>query len=95
VEKAALVVEANRVEYQWGALTEWYVNDERGLEQCFMLSSPPQSVGGAASTWIVLAMDLVGDLDAVLDRAEEAIDFTTKGGVGVLRYSQLLAENFR
>src|SRR5580704_5754672 len=33
----------NRVEYRHAALTEWYVNEERGLEQGFTLSAPPAS----------------------------------------------------
>jgi hypothetical protein len=91
VEEALMVVEANRVEYQRGALTEWYLNDERGLEQGFALNSPPDSGRSAFSTWVVLEMDLIGDLNPVLDASAGIIDFTTKGGVRVLRYSQLLA----
>ena len=35
----------NRVEYVRDALTEWYVNDERGLEQGFTLREPPAGEG--------------------------------------------------
>ncbi len=39
-----ITVDDNRVAYQWDDnLTEWYVNDERGLEQGFTIQSPPQS----------------------------------------------------
>ena len=31
----------NRIEYRRGPLTEWYVNDERGIEQGFDLPYPP------------------------------------------------------
>ncbi|MEW5987370.1 MAG: hypothetical protein AB1791_12105, partial [Chloroflexota bacterium] len=34
-EAAEPVVSGNRIEYQRGDLTEWYVNDERGLQQGF------------------------------------------------------------
>ena len=33
----------NRIEYLRDTLTEWYINDTRGLEQGFTLLSPPQS----------------------------------------------------
>src|SRR5262245_30692456 len=35
--RAARSARANRVEYRRGDLVEWYVNDERGLEQGFTL----------------------------------------------------------
>jgi hypothetical protein len=35
------MVVANRVEYHRGELTEWYVNDVRGIEQGFTLDSAP------------------------------------------------------
>jgi hypothetical protein len=41
VAEAELKVAGNRAEYRRGALTEWYVNDSRGLEQGFTLSEPP------------------------------------------------------
>jgi hypothetical protein len=54
VAAAELVVSGNRVTYRRGSLTEWYVNDERGLEQGFRISNPkPQTV---------LELSLGGDL---------------------------------
>jgi len=41
VDPAAPVPSENRVEYPRADLTEWYVNDERGLEQGFTLKEPP------------------------------------------------------
>ena len=41
VAPATLSSDGNRVEYRRGGLTEWYVNDERGLEQGFTLDGPP------------------------------------------------------
>ena len=40
-EDAELAVEGNRIEYRRGDLVEWYVNEQRGLEQGFTLASPP------------------------------------------------------
>ena len=44
-EPAEPVARGRRVEYRRGALTEWYVNDPRGLEQGFTLESRPDGEG--------------------------------------------------
>ena len=41
VPAAGLAVEENKMRYDRGALIEWYLNDETGLEQGFALLSPP------------------------------------------------------
>ena len=38
---ASLVVIENRIEYRRGPMTEWYVNERRGIEQGFTLVAPP------------------------------------------------------
>ena len=43
VAAAELVVADNRLAYHRGDVTEWYVNDERGLEQGFTLAAAPES----------------------------------------------------
>jgi hypothetical protein len=48
VNAAELTVSTNRITYRRGALTEWYVNDENGLEQGFTLATPPQHLHRAA-----------------------------------------------
>jgi hypothetical protein len=42
VAPAELKTSGNRIEYHRGDLIEWYVNDNRGLEQGFTLHSPPK-----------------------------------------------------
>jgi hypothetical protein len=37
VAEAMPIPEANRVEYRRGSITEWYVNDQHGLEQGFQI----------------------------------------------------------
>jgi len=93
VSEAEMSVSGNRVEYQRGCLTEWYVNSEDGLEQGFTIDAPPASgsQGPEQDSWIAVKMDILGDLDASLNSASDAIDLTTTGGVGVLRYSKLHA----
>ena len=87
VAAAALSTEGNRMEYQRGDLTEWYVNDERGLEQGFTLHAPPASAGKT----LILELSLSGDLTPHLSADGSAIEFTTRGGVTVLRYDALAA----
>jgi hypothetical protein len=88
VPPATLHPGGNRIEYRRGVLTEWYVNDEQGLEQGFTLHSPPVS---SSPDPLVLELVLTGDLTPHLIGDGTAIEFTTAGGVCVLRYSDLRA----
>lgn len=47
VQAAEIAADKNRLEYRRGDLTEWYVNDENGMEQGFTIQKPPmpQNVG--------------------------------------------------
>ena len=56
-EAAALSSSRNRVEYRRGALTEWYVNEARGLEQGFTLSAQPAS---SATGPLEIALEMTG-----------------------------------
>jgi CSLREA domain-containing protein len=92
VAAATLHADANRIAYERGPLTEWYVNDERGLEQGFTLASPPSLRGqGWSEGDLILELALSGDLTPNLSDDGSAIEFTTLGGVRVLRYSDLHA----
>ncbi|MGD8464433.1 MAG: integrin alpha, partial [Anaerolineae bacterium] len=78
---------ANRLELDRGDLTEWYVNDERGLEQGFTVEAPPPGTGK------VLVLEMALDSDLVpLVATDQAIEFTQpEGNVVLLRYSDLYA----
>ena len=79
----------NRVEYRRGILTEWYVNDERGLEQGFTLHGPPTVTSHNPDTEFIIELELSGDLAPTLADSGRAIEFVTSGGVRVLRYAAL------
>ncbi|MDX9954016.1 MAG: integrin alpha [Anaerolineae bacterium] len=83
---AELAAVDNRMEYQRDALIEWYINDERGLEQGFTLLKPSQPATGEQ---IVLDLALSGNLTPRLVDDGRAVEFTTAGGVTVLRYADL------
>ncbi|HSN77822.1 MAG TPA: integrin alpha, partial [Anaerolineae bacterium] len=89
VDGAVLTASGSRIDLARGALTEWYVNQERGLKHGFTLVSPPAGSLGAGTT-IVLEMAQSGDLQANLTAAGDAVEWTTPGGVRVLRYAELL-----
>jgi hypothetical protein len=76
VSPAALSVSDDRIEYHRGDLTEWYVNNQSGLEQGFTLQSPPAP--GVSS--LVLELSLSGNLSPSLVEEGQAIEFTTRGG---------------
>jgi uncharacterized delta-60 repeat protein len=90
VESSKLSVSGNRIKYRRGNITEWYVNDERGIEQGFTIQAPSESEKQHGSK-IVLKLDIYGDLNGTLNSLVNSIKFTTAGGVGVVRYSELHA----
>ena len=61
ITEVAPIPETNRVEYRRGPVTEWYVNDEHGLEQGFQISKPKSQSPNLQSP-IVLELALTGDL---------------------------------
>jgi hypothetical protein len=86
-EEARLQVAGNRVEFLRGAVTEWYINDERGLEQGFTLQGPPPGSEGARE--LVLRLDVRGTMTGSMEGS--AIAFAPQGEAAVLRYGHLQA----
>ncbi len=86
-EAACLRVDGERVELVRGRLTEWYVNDERGLEQGFTLDEP----WPGADDELVVRMAVTGSLQPKMEAGHRAIGFALPGGATVLRFGQLLA----
>ena len=91
---ATLSAVGNRIEYQRAGLTGWYVNDERGLEQGFIIDAPPVGIlDGEGTGYLVLELAVTGDLSPSLTGHGLAIELTTEGGVRVLRYGSLYVED--
>jgi hypothetical protein len=100
VAAATLHSEGNRIEYRHGApgtgpdlaLTEWYVNDERGLEQGFILDAPPSGLAGeGAGEQLVLELAFSGDLAPRLAAGGSTVDLAAADGTTVLRYGPFAA----
>ena len=78
-------IDGNRAELVRGELTEWYINDPRGLEQGFTLfHAPPES-----SAPLVLEFVLAGGLRAYPSADRRSMEFRASGGAAVLRYAGL------
>jgi len=88
VAVAAPRADGNRVEYSRPHLTEWYVNDRRGLEQGFTVPVAPNLLDGGAETELVIELALRGGLSAYLSEDGQAIEFRL-GSRTVLRYAEL------
>ena len=73
------------IEYQRGALVEWYLNDPRGLEQGFTLAAPPE---GDPALAVELVMAVHGELTGEVSADGRDLEFRVCEAV-VLRYGGL------
>ncbi len=83
---ATVQVEGDRAELDHGPIKEWFVNDERGLEQGWTIAEKPR---GVAPLWIGLAIG--GDLSLRVDEAKRSGVFVDGNGDVRLRYTGLVA----
>ena len=91
--KAAIapVVNANRVEYRRGALTEWYINGPLGIEQGFTISHAPAASPDSQHEALDISLRLRGNLTASVEPGRHALTLRDQTGVETLRYGPLLA----
>jgi hypothetical protein len=85
------VVTANRLDYPRGSgLTEWFLNDSRGLEHGFTVSSPPAHEAAAGPHGpLTVTMTLETGLTPRLNAAADSLAFTTADGKTHLHYAGL------
>ena len=84
--------EGARVEFRYGesregapALTEWYVNEARGLEHGFTLAEAPAGVG-----LVTLQLAVSGGLQPVLEPGGLAVELRAADGAVRVRYADLV-----
>ncbi len=77
---------ANRVEYQRGSFTEWYVNGPAGLEQGFTIRERPRSARGQPLT---IALTLSGDLTATPGQDGTGLTLRDRSQREILHYAGL------
>ncbi|NWH04496.1 CARDB domain-containing protein [Desulfobacter latus] len=83
-----IFVSGHRIEYLRDGLTEWYVNDDRGVEQGVILNEPP---GIKDSDPVIVTWTVSGSLRPFLEKDGTGIIFRSAKGRTVLRYSGLKA----
>ena len=83
--------DARKFSYRRGAVTEWFVNAQNGLEQGFTLQQPPQQKSGNQPLRVALAVS--SDLTAREIKSEKngGVAFADKSGATVLTYRKLRA----
>jgi hypothetical protein len=81
-------IDGRRITYRWDeGLTEWYINDSRGIEQGFTIQSPPAGMTPDGS--LVLEMSLETGLSPRLSGDGKAVLFQDPSGHTILRYADL------
>jgi streptogramin lyase len=89
---ATLTGTGNRVEYQRGDLTEWYVNGSQGLEHGFTLARRPGT--GREGEPLVITLGVGGGLLPARKADDDSVLFASGKGAG-LRYAGLKAVDAR
>ncbi|MGB3729529.1 MAG: hypothetical protein WBA70_09810, partial [Thermodesulfobacteriota bacterium] len=82
-------VSDNKIEYQRGNITEWYVNSPYGMEQGFTLNKKPQEAENEVS--ISIGLDLSDGVKAVDRESGKSIKFVDSNNNHILNYSGLYA----
>jgi hypothetical protein len=89
-DAAELRINGNRLEYYRPGLIEWYTNDERGLEQGFIVNdrhNDAQRSGPDDPLRVEMTID--GTVIAELTDAGRGIDFLASGGARAIRFDRL------
>ena len=83
----AVTADGNRVQYQWDAgLTEWWVNEPRGLEHGFSLAERP---AGDRTEPLDFTLAPEGGLRPQLDASRTGLEFVDGAGQSVVTYTHL------
>ncbi len=103
-ERALATTEGARLAYSWdNRLTEWYVNDARGLEHGYTVHAPPTApdatsgpeASRAAPARLQFTLSVRGDLAPVPHADGRGVRFVDTHGVTALTYSGLLVTDAR
>ena len=81
-------VEGTRLSYIWDkSLTEWFINDERGLEQGWTINGPPEHQSGS----LKLELGVRGGLQPEVSADSRSLTFRDEQGQCVVNYGGLKA----
>ncbi len=86
------IVSKNKVEYNRGNITEWYVNSPLGIEQGFTLNSPPEQRSSDGKVVLEVGLDLDDELQVRQTEDGNAINFVSSdNNKEIFRYRGLFA----
>ncbi|MFZ0548704.1 MAG: integrin alpha [Candidatus Promineifilaceae bacterium] len=88
-EIAAINAVGQRLEYSHSDITEWYLNDEQGLQQGFTVTNAPDQAGETA----VLTFNWSGNLQPKLSDNGQAVEWADLNGKPLLRDDNLMAQD--
>jgi FG-GAP repeat. len=86
VSLAIPVVDKNRISYTRTTITDWYVNDSKGLEQGFDVTESPRARNFGR---LAIEMAFSSPLKVTLETDGRSIQFQDADGQVVLRYGEL------
>jgi len=90
VQTACVEATGSRVAYQWNdALTEWFVNDHRGLEHGYTVQQRPEAPGGKCDLLLWFSLAVRGDLRPMVSADGHDVTFVNESGAAVVNYSGL------
>jgi autotransporter-associated beta strand protein len=81
----------NRVDCNYGAVDEWYLNGPGGLEQGFTIDVAPGAATGSASALLTVELALGGDLTGTVNAAGDGLTLSRPDGSAALGYTGLTA----
>ncbi|MBS1786188.1 MAG: putative Ig domain-containing protein [Acidobacteria bacterium] len=100
VSEGKVNANGSRIEFQRTAMadtsakiTEWYVNEAKGLEQGFTLNAPPSLAGNIAGEKLRLRLALSGDLRAKMSSDGQSVALLNRHDVQVLNYGGLVVRD--
>jgi len=87
-----ITVSKNKVEYNRGNITEWYVNSPLGIEQGFTLNSSPEQRSSDGKVVLEVGLELNDELQVRQTEDGNAIDFVSSdNNKEIFRYRGLFA----
>ncbi len=89
VANASPRTKGTHIEYDRGNLTEWYENDQKGIEQGFTIKAPPASSADSKSAAIIIEMEILGSLKGTLREKENTLIFSDQSGAERIRFGKL------
>lgn len=90
VQPVDIYTSGHRIEYRRKMFTEWYVNNENGLEQGIILNQPPAAQHKTSDSLIV-EWEVKSSLLPMLEQTEESIIFCQSKNKKILHYGGLKA----